>query len=113
VAATPPILIVEGNDLMLFRSLEEAGMFLEGPDVLNEPPVIFDALGHRFIASTAGGLSDYSAPVTITQQGTPTAPEELRSTLMNALAALGKPSPQSATLATLIDTATRECGYTR
>jgi hypothetical protein len=113
MAATPPILIIEDNDLMLFRSLEEAGRFLEGPDVLKEPPVIFDALGHRFIASSASGLSDYSAPVTITQHGTSMAPEDLRSALMNALAALGKPSLRSATLSTLIDAAAREFGYTR
>lgn len=48
----PPIVVAEGNDVSVFRSIGDAAMCLEAVDVDDGVYQAWDALGHKLVLST-------------------------------------------------------------
>lgn len=67
----PPIVVVEGHDVMVFRTVDDAARALEGPDVLEGIYEAYDATGVRIDLTSDGGPDDYSAVVALSVPAVP------------------------------------------
>jgi hypothetical protein len=61
----PPIIIAEGRDVTVYRTVADAALSLEGPDVLGDIYQAYDANGVSLKLISNGGPDDYSAKVSI------------------------------------------------
>lgn len=109
----PPVVVVDGLDVSFFRTPEEAGRALEGPDVLEGLYVAYDATGQPLDLHSEGGPSDYSARVWFSRRSGPPATGDLEKVLRDFLVALGESVPPEAGLDTLLARAIAKSGYRR
>ena len=86
-----PIVVAEGLDVCLYRSIEAAQLDIEGPDAIAGIYRAYDASGERLLTRGTGGASDYSARVYFERAGP--RPEELTALLREFLTALGHTGP--------------------
>lgn len=93
---SPPIFVAEGQDLSVFRSVEAAESHVESPDA--DVYVAFDRAGRklRFLGKTESRgrwirTVDIGPVRLVPQEGAEPEPEELRSLLVECLAASGEP----------------------
>lgn len=107
-----PIIVADGLDVCLYRTVSDAALALEGPDVLAGIYRAYDAAGRPLQLRTDGGPHDYSARVHI-ELGTPTVVQELRALLQDFLAAAGHPMPLDTELRALVSATEERVGYSR
>ena len=110
---TLPIIIADGDDIMAYRTLADAALALEGPDVIAGTYQAFDARGRPLALGSTGGPHDYSARVTIALADAAPQPERLAELLQRTLAAVGLAVPPTASLDYLLSAFLARHGYGR
>ena len=112
MAITPPIVIAEGMDVMIFRSRSDAEKSIEARDVVGATLRAWDASGQPLRLDIGDAMCIDLARVTIgmaTHQGPHV--DDLAHTLRAFLAALGTVPPQSTTVAELVELSVAFSGY--
>lgn len=110
----PPIVVIEGKDVRVFRTVDEAARAVEGPDVLEGIYEAYDATGVRIELASDGDPVDYSAAVSLS---VPAVPEveaaRLCRLLLQYLEARGSTVAADASVALLLDMVIAKDGFAR
>lgn len=110
----PPIVVAEGHDVMLFRSVDDAARALEGPDVLAGIYEAYDATGVCIDLTSDGGPDDYSATVSLRVPAIPQVDAaRLCHLLQVCLEHDGTAVAADASVARLLDTVIAKHGFAR
>ena len=99
----PPIVLAEGLDIRVYATVAEAALAVEGPDAIAGTDDVYDADGFRLELRSAGGPTDYNAPVTVVEPAVPcNASDELAARLRAYLDDCRQFAPPGETLEALI-----------
>lgn len=111
---TPPVVVADGLDVMVFRTQDDVERFIEPRDVVGGTYRAWDSSGRALRLDIEHAMCIDLAPVALSAMLEPPAwANDLATTLRAFLAATGATPPDTATVEELVAFTVAFAGYTR